>query len=288
MKRARDLNSDDTRILGRPLFAAVALAALFAGSLLACSGDDGGRPGLGEACGEGCADGLTCISGQCSTAPDLGAALDLGPADASARADVGPDLGVFDLGSTSPDSGPVDTGVVASFCGSSGDRCATPDDCGRAIDPPLNCAFCPDEHTELCQSGSCLSPDRLELGDTTEVDFSAEGDDFTQLQSLVGVVVSQVTPSGGILGCDDVRRADFDLNDACLNVLTSRLITISQSGQSFRFTFGTFPSEQAVLLLVYGFDDRRSATEPKGVSCTPHVAGAPGSGPVLLVGGPME
>ena len=84
MKRARDLNSDDTRILGRPLFAAVALAALFAGSLLACSGDDGGRPGLGEACGEGCADGLTCISGQCSTAPDLGAALDLGPADASA------------------------------------------------------------------------------------------------------------------------------------------------------------------------------------------------------------
>lgn len=248
---------------------------LLTGSLVGCGAGSTASPDLG------------CLESTC--------AADGGPADTGVRVDLGgadlgpPDLGPADLGP--PDVGPPDTGVDAPIqaCGSGGPgMCAEPADCGDERSAPSNCPFCPPDHSALCLSETCDSPPMLGFADSQEVGFAVEGAYGSRLQSLVGVVIAQETPSGAMLDCDEVRRADFDLSGACYNVLTSRVITIFQVGTTYGFQFGRFPGGLPVLLLVYGFDRSRPDGEPLGLSCTPYQAPAPGSGPAQVPGQPME
>lgn len=214
---------------------------------------------------------------------DLGAP-DTGPVDLGEVPD--PDMGAPDTG-LPRDLGPPDTGVV-DLCAPVGSRCVEARACGTERPAPTNCDFCPPDHRTLCVQGRCEMPPTLEVGDVQEVGFQVEGSFFTELRSLVGVVMAQQSSGGVRLTCDDVIRSSFDLSGSCLNVMTSRLITISQGGQTFTFTFGSFGAGVEVLLLVYGFGDSRASTTPLGVTCTPHVSGAPGTGPVRLFGAPMR
>ena len=120
------------------------------------------------------------------------------------------------------------------------------------------------------------------------VGFTVEGAFGPRLETLVGVVITQETTGGARLRCEDVTRPDFDLAGACYNVLTSRVIPIFQTSDTYSFVFGRFTSGQDVLLLIYGFEDDRPTDSPAGVSCTPHRTGAPGSGQAVVVGNPMR
>lgn len=233
-----------------------------------------------------CSPTETCRAGTCVPASD-DCCVDLGREDTGTPVDVGPDdSGLVDLG-VERDLGPPDMGPVDP-CAPAGSFCVEARDCRTERPSPTNCDFCPADHRSLCFGGRCQTPRVLEIGDVQEVTFAVEGAFVSDLTALVGVVVARETSGGVELSCDDVVQPGFDLGNACYNALTSRLIAISQGGQIYTFTFGTFSAEVPVLLLVYGFDDRRASNAPLGVSCTPHEAGAPGSGRVRLPGNPMR
>lgn len=268
-----------------PLFARGTLLGLF---VLACAcsdpAEDGPVPGtLGGPCGAGCAAGLACASGLCVAESDAGAP-DLGPTDLGVL-DLGVvlDAGPPDLGP--PDLGPPDTGALGP-CAPRGSACVEARECGSERPGASNCPFCPPDHLALCVDGACEDPPTLEFSDIQEVGFSTTGDLSGRVQSLVGVVIARGTSGGLQLGCEDIRRPGFDLSNGCYNVLTTRLITISQPSQTYSFPYGRFASGQEVLLLVYGFEQTTPVT-PVGVSCTPATIGPPGSGRNAVSGEPM-
>ncbi len=187
-----------------------------------------------------------------------------------------------DLGMQIPDAGQV------AFCAPQGSDCVAARECGLENPAPTNCEFCPADNWALCYSGQCSEPDILESEDIHEVSFTARGTFVPQLKSLVGIVLARQTTGEAQLSCDEIYDSSLSLKNTCLNVLTTRPIPISQVAETFSFVFSRFPSEQEVLLMIYGFDTVKPGPVPISVTCTPHTVGRPGVGRVRLQGQPMR
>jgi hypothetical protein len=182
-----------------------------------------------------------------------------------------------------PDSG------VPSHCPSGvNPACTSAMACGTDIDPPTNCEACVISNDALCVNATCETPPVLDTADiigiATQVDPSVP-----LLESIGSFAVASRTAGEATISCADIYAGTIDLADRCYNVLDSRSINVSQSGDTYTVTFNGFTSGQHTLFVIFGFETTGARGPAVGVSCTELDVGPPmGGSTEFFAGDPMR
>jgi hypothetical protein len=196
------------------------------------------------------------------------AALDATPAeDAAIEQDAEPlaDAVVIDTGV--PSHCPVDVNPT----------CNSAAQCGADIAPPTNCDTCVPSNLSLCVNATCETPPPLDLADIYAV-ATTVNPTVPLLESIAGFLFASRTAGDAIIGCADLYAGSIDFADRCYNVLDSKSINVSQTGDTYTFSFNGFASGQHTLFILYGHESTGAGGPPVGVSCTEIDVGPPSGG----------
>ncbi len=205
--------------------------------------------------------------------PDAGFSFDARAPDAT----VPDDTGVPDDSGVAEDAGEMDASLPSQCPTIADPACTSAADCADDIPPPTNCEACVPANDTLCAGATCTMPPTLAIADIYAV--ATQVDPSVPLLSSVGVfAVASGTAGQRVIGCDDVYSGTVDLTDRCFNVLYSKSINVSQTGDTYTVAFTGFASGQHTLFLIYGFTSVGARGAPVGLSCSEIDVGPPSPG----------